>query len=59
MKKPIESIEEYFDEIETVKDYYGYFYSLTETIILTILGTFCGLKNIKQIQKWAMDERVT
>lgn len=58
MKKLIESIEEYFDEVETVQNYYGYFYSMMETIIISILGTFCGLKNMKQIQKWAEDERV-
>ena len=58
MKKITENIEEYFDEVETIKEYYGYFYSMTETIIIAILGTFCGLKNMKQIQKWAMDERV-
>jgi hypothetical protein len=55
MKKITENIEEYFDGVETTKDYYGYFYSLTETIIMTILGTFCGLKSIKQIQKWAFN----
>ncbi len=44
--------------METVKDYYGYFYSLTEKIIITTLETFCGLKSIKQIQKWAADERI-
>lgn len=58
MKKITENFEEYFDSVETTKDYYGYFYSLTETIIITILGTFCGLKSLKQIQKWAVDERV-
>lgn len=58
MKKITENIEEYFEEVETAKDYYGYIYSMTETIIITILGTFCGLKNLKQIQKWAVDERI-
>ena len=58
MKKITETIEEYFDAVEASKDYYGYFYSTTEAIIIAILGTFCGLKNMKQIQKWAMDERV-
>jgi predicted transposase YbfD/YdcC len=57
MDKIIEEIYGYFEEVETVKDYYGYFYDLTETIIITILGTFCGLKSLKQIQKWADDER--
>jgi predicted transposase YbfD/YdcC len=58
MEKITESLEEYFDGIETARDYYGYFYNLTETIMITVLGTFCGLKSLKQIQKWAEDERV-
>lgn len=58
MENITENLDEYFDGVETVKEYYGYFYSLTETIIITILGTFCGLKSIKQIQKWAKDERI-
>ena len=57
MIKITENLEQYFEEVETIEDYHGYFYSLTETITITILGTFCGLKNIKQIQKWATDER--
>jgi predicted transposase YbfD/YdcC len=52
------SLKEYFDGIETARYYDGYFYSLTETIIIAILGTFCGLKNMMQIQKWAVDERI-
>lgn len=58
MKNILNTLYEYFEEIETEKDYQGYFYNLTEIIIITILGTFCGLKNIQQIQKWAKDERV-
>ena len=46
MKKITETIEEYFDAVETSKDYYGYFYSTTEAIIIAILGTFCGIIEI-------------
>jgi|SRR5215510_890724 len=51
-------IEEYFEEVETEKGYYGYFYSVSEAITIAILGTFCGLRNMKQIQQWASDERI-
>ena len=51
-------IEEYFEELETEESYIGYYYSVSETITIAILGTFCGLRNMKQIQQWASDERI-
>jgi predicted transposase YbfD/YdcC len=50
-------IEEYFSEIETEKQYIGYFYSVNDAITMAILGSFCGLRNMKQIQQWASNER--
>ena len=58
MNNIITDLYEYFEEVETKKDYLGYFYSLSEVIVIAVLGTFCGLKSIKQIQKWAIDERI-
>jgi predicted transposase YbfD/YdcC len=52
------SIEEYFAEAETEREYSGYFYSITDAIEIAILGTFCGLRDMKQIITWAKDERV-
>lgn len=57
MEKITKTLIEYFEEVEIVKKHYGYFYDVVETIIITILGTFCGLKNLKQIQQWASDSR--
>lgn len=51
-------IKEFFAEVETKKNYTGYFYSVIETITIVILGTFCGLRNMKQIHQWASDERI-
>ncbi|MDR2580974.1 MAG: ISAs1 family transposase [Fibromonadaceae bacterium] len=51
-------IEEYFEEVATENNYNGYFYSVSEAITIAILGTFCGLRNMKQIQRWASDERI-
>ena len=39
-------IEEYFAEVETTKDYKGYFCSVGEALTIVILGTFCGLRNV-------------
>jgi predicted transposase YbfD/YdcC len=52
------NIEEYFGEVETEKDYNGYFYSVTDAIAIAVFGSFCGLRDMKQIIRWASDERV-
>ena len=57
MKNITENLIEYFEETETTKEYYGYVYNLIDSIIITILGTFCGLKSLKQIHQWATEER--
>lgn len=50
-------ISEYFEEVEVVKEYDGYFCSVGEAITIVILGSICGLKNVSQIQQWASNER--
>lgn len=52
-------ITQYFEEVETTKEYNGYFCSVTEAITIVILGSICGLKNIGQIHQWAASDRVT
>lgn len=52
------SIEEYFEDVETEKQYSGYFYSVTDAIEIAILGTFCGLSDLKRIIQWAKNERI-
>lgn len=53
-----EEIAFYFSEVETEREYDGYIYSVQEAIIITLLGSLCGLKNISQIHQWAENERV-
>ncbi len=43
--------------MESLKEYKGYFFSVTEAVIILILGSFCGLTNMKLIHQWAVDER--
>ncbi len=45
-------------EVETTKEYNGYFCSVAEAITIVILGSISGLKNVSQIHQWAADERV-
>ena len=40
-------ITEYFEEVEITKEYDGYYYSISEAITIVILGSICGLKNIR------------
>ena len=50
---------EYFEEIELTEEYKGYFCSVKEALAIVILGSFCGLKNIKQIHQWAANPRIS
>ena len=52
-------ITEYFEEIETEEEYDGYFCSIGEAITIVIIGSICGLKNIKQIHQWATNDRIS
>ena len=51
-------ITEYFEDIETVKEYDGYYYRISEILTIVILGSICGLKNSQQIHQWAKKDRV-
>lgn len=53
------TITEYFTDVETIKEYNGYFCSVAEAITIVILGSISGLKNVSQIHQWARDERVS
>lgn len=57
MKK--NGITEYYEEVETIGEYDGYFYSVSEAITIAILGSICGLKNVSQIHQWATNDRVS
>ena len=58
MKK--NGITEYFEEVETEEEYDGYFCSISELITISILGSICGLRNVRQIHQWpqAQSKRV-
>ena len=51
----------YFEEVEVKEEheeYEGYFCKIPEAITITILGTLCGLENMKKIHQWASSEGV-
>ena len=49
---------EYLEELETTKEYNGYFYSVKDVIIIVVLGSFCGLKSLYEIWEWTEEEDV-
>ena len=40
---------ELFEELETTKEYDGYFCSVAEAMTIIMLGSICGLKNVRYI----------
>lgn len=47
-----------FEEVETISKHEGYFYKVSDVIKIVILGSLCGLKNMKRIFQWANDAKV-
>jgi Transposase len=56
--KKIARIQEWFEGVETVKEYQGYSYSVAEALTIVILGSLCGLSSVSQIHEWAKDGRI-
>ena len=53
----MKKIQEYFEEVETTKEYDGYYYQIADMISIVVLGSLCGLKNMNQLHQWAESER--
>ena len=53
-----QKLVEYFEEVETIQEYNGYFCSIPEAISIVVLGSICGLRNISQIHQWAESDKV-
>lgn len=34
-------------------EHHGYYYNISDALLITILGTFCGLRDLKRIHQWA------
>lgn len=51
-------IKKYFSELETDQEYKGNFFNIRAAVTITILGTFCGLKDMQRIHQWATNERI-
>ena len=54
----METLIDYFERLETTREYDGYFCSVADAITIVILGSICGLKNVSQIHQWATNEKI-
>jgi predicted transposase YbfD/YdcC len=54
----IRKIPEYFRDVETTEEHKGYFCSVWEALVITILGSFCCLRNVRLINQWACSPHV-
>lgn len=52
------TLRDYFIEVEVTQPHDGYYYKVWDAIIVTILGSICGLRNLKQIHQWGTSDRV-
>ena len=55
----IGNITGYFEEVETTKEYKGYWYKVRDKIVISILGSLCGLRNMIMIVEWAKSPQMT
>jgi len=57
MRNKTIGIAEFFDEVETVERHIGHTYSARDAIVIAVMGSVCGLKNLSQIHQWATSPR--
>ncbi len=54
-----ETLLDILEGVETTEKYDGYYYSVKEALVIVILGSLCGLKNVRQIHQWAKSEKIS
>jgi predicted transposase YbfD/YdcC len=52
-------LRDYFSDVETTKEHNGYWCSVWEALSIVILGSFCGLRDVKYIHQWATSDSVS
>ena len=52
------NLPEYMEEVGVVEPYLGYKFKVADVLTISILGTICGLQNMKMIYKWTTTERI-
>lgn len=54
-----EILMDILEGVETTEKYDGYYYSVKDALIIVILGSICGLQNVRKIHQWAGSEKVS
>lgn len=53
-----ETLMDILEGVETTERYDGYYYSVKDALVIVILGSLCGLQNVRKIHQWAESEKV-
>jgi hypothetical protein len=56
--KEMELLRRQFDNVMTVQPHRGYYYQVKDALIIAILGSLCGLSDMKDIHQWSDNSRV-
>jgi len=51
--KDIEMLRRQFGDVKTVEPHKGYYYRVKDALLISILGSLCGLSDMKDIHQWA------
>ena len=54
-----EELEDALEELQSEREYDGYFCSIQDAVIIVTLGSMCELKSVMRIHSWATTETVS
>jgi len=49
----ISELQEWLEEVEEMSEHNGYWYSVSDALIIIVIGSLCGLRTIMEIYTWA------
>ena len=52
------NLPEYMGEVGVIEEYHGYKFKVADVLTIAILGTICGLQNMKKIYQWSSNDRI-
>ena len=56
--KEIELLRQQFGDVSTTQAHKGYYYRVKDALLIAILGSLCGLSDMKDIHQWSSSLRV-
>lgn len=52
-----EMMIDFFENVETEREYIGYYYSVAKAMNIVIPESICSLKNVSQINPWTENQK--